>query len=158
MKIWSRLKKLSIKQLLNLGVVFIQRPLLIRPTLKATSKTMSISQKEFGSAQHKNGKPNAFRHALWNILLAKVAYTKNETAATGWAEQVTTLHEKLAPNAPLETVMDLHNNMVGRQFFSEALDLSEKELIQFLKEKSSNAKQITKVEDVERYPNELVYI
>ena len=58
MKIWSRLKKLSIKQLLNLGVVFIQRPLLIRPTLKATSKTMSISQKEFGSAQHKNGKPN----------------------------------------------------------------------------------------------------
>ena len=48
--------------------------------------------------------------------------------------------------------------MVGRQFFSETLDLSEKELIQFLKEKSSNAKQITKVEDVERYPNELVYI
>jgi hypothetical protein len=158
MKIWYRLKKLSIKQLLNLGVVFIQRPLLIRPTLKATSRTMSISQEEFGNAQHKNGTPNAFRHALWNILLAKAAYTTNETTATNWAEQVTTLHEKLAPNAPLETVMDLHNNMVGRQFFSETLNFSETELIQFLKEKSSIAKQITKVEDVERYPNELVYI
>lgn len=158
MNIWKRIKKLSFKQLINLGLVFIKRPLLISPTLKASTKAMQISQQHYGNLQHKNGKPNAFRHALWNILLAKVAYKENETAATDWAEQVTTLHEKLAPNAPLETVMDLHNNMVGRQFFSETLDLSEKELIQFLKEKSSNAKQITKVEDVERYPNELVYI
>lgn len=158
MNIWNRIKKLSPKQLLNLGVVFIKRPLLISPTLKASKKAMDISQEHFGKAQHKNGKPNAFRHALWNVLLAKIAYKNDNTSAIAWADKVTTLHEKLAPNAPLETAMDLHNNKIGLQLFAETLELSEEEMIQFLKEEAEKAQQISTVEDVEKHPNEMVYI
>ena len=92
MKIWSRLKKLSIKQLLNLGVVFIQRPLLIRPTLKATSKTISISQKEFGSAQHKNGKPKrTFCYIADAIVgyLNALSFNKFEVFNIGSTEELT---------------------------------------------------------------------
>ena len=158
MNIWQRIKKLSFKQLLKLGLVFIKRPLLIAPTLKASTKAMQISQKHYGNAQHKSGKANAFRHAIWNVLLAKIAHKNDDASAIQWADNVTTLHEKLAPNAPLETAMDLHNNKIGRQLFSEVKSLSEDEMIQYLKDKTEDAKQISKPQDVEMHLNDLVYI
>ena len=158
MKIWQRIKKLSFKQLIKLGLVFIKRPLLIAPTLKASTRAMQISQKHYGNAQHKSGKPNAFRHAIWNVLLAKIAYKDDVVLAIQWADNVTTLHEKLAPNEPLETAMDLHNNKIGRQLFSEVKSLSEDDMIQHLKGKTEDAKPITKPEDVEKHLNDLVYI
>ncbi len=158
MNIWYRIKKLSFKQLFNLGLVFIKRPLLIAPTLKATKSAMAISQQHYGKAQHSNGKANAFRHALWNVLLAKIAYKGDVEKAIHWAEQVTTLHEKLAPNEPLERAMDLHNNKIGRQLFAETKALSERETVQFLKEQAEKASQVSTMEDVEKYPNEMVYI
>lgn len=145
-------------QLFNLGVVFIKRPLLIMPTLKASTKAMTISQEHFGKAQHKNGKANAFRHALWNVLLAKIAYKNDPIPAINWAEKVTTLHEKLAPNPPLERAMDLHNNSIGRHIFSETLNLPEEEVILFLRDEAEKAQQISAPEDVEKHLNEMVYI
>ena len=151
MKIWSRIKKLSFKQGINLG-------LLISPTIKASTKAMRISQKHYGNAQHNNGKPNAFRHALWNVLLAKIAYRDDATSAIQWAEDVTTLHEKLAPNDALGKAMDLHNNYTGRQLFTEVNSLSEDKMIQVLKDKAENAVRITNPKDVKKHPKNMVYI
>ncbi|RFN59116.1 DUF6973 domain-containing protein [Marixanthomonas ophiurae] len=160
MNVLKRIRQLSIKQLWHLSVVFIKQPFLVFPTLKATKKTMRISGDLYGKAHHKNGPSNAFRHAMWNVLIAKAAFSKfqNVDKSIEWAEKVTDLHEKLAPNSPLETAMDLHNNQMGRQFFEEVLDVSEEEMISFLQKKAENAQKVVKTSEIEILKKELVFI
>lgn len=38
-----------------------------------------------------------------------------------WCLRITNFHEELFPNQPLETKMDLHNNRVGMDLFSNLL-------------------------------------
>lgn len=160
MNILKRIRQLSVKQLWHLSVVFIKQPFLVFPTLKATKKTMQISGNLYGKAHHKNGPANAFRHALWNVLIAKAAFKKFQDTekSIDWAEKVTDLHEKLAPNSPLETAMDLHNNEMGRQFFNEVLNFSEEKTINFLQKKAENAQKVTKTSEIKAFENELVFI
>ena len=160
MNVVKRIRQLSIKQLWHLSVVFIKQPFLVFPTLKATKKTMKISSDLYGKAHHKNGSANAFRHALWNVLIAKAAFRKfqNTEKSIDWAKKVTDLHEKLAPNSPLETAMDLHNNEMGRQFFKEVLDFSEEEMIDFLQKIAKNSQKVTKTSEIEVFKTDLVFI
>jgi len=160
MNVVKRIRQLSIKQLWHLSVVFIKQPFLVFPTLKATKKTMKISSDLYGKAHHKNGPANAFRHALWNVLIAKAAFRKfqNTEKSIDWAKKVTDLHEKLAPNSPLETAMDLHNNEMGRQFFKEVLDFSEEEMIDFLQKIAKNSQKVTKTSEIEVFKTDLVFI
>lgn len=74
MNVLKRIRQLSLKQLWHLSGVFIKQPFLIFPTLNATKKTMQISSELYGRKHHKNGPANAFRHALWNILIVKAAF------------------------------------------------------------------------------------
>lgn len=146
--------------MLQLAFVVMRRPLLIRPTLRATKHTLKICDSLYGKAHHKNGKANAFRHALWNIEICQGSFgvTKNVDKSVTWAKKITGLHEKMAPNAKLETAMDLHNNEIGRMLFMSIADRNESNYVDFIQKKVENAQLMTKVEDIENNKNELVYI
>ncbi|MCR9182333.1 MAG: hypothetical protein NXH73_05355 [Flavobacteriaceae bacterium] len=162
MAIWNRIKSLNIKQLFLLGRTFIVNPLYFFPTHRATLQTVQICDGLFGKAHHINNVSNAFRHALWNILIAKNVYQKNNSVENSaeWAKKVTDLHEKLAPNSKLEMVMDLHNNEVGRVIFAkkQLQNKAENEIISELKEKMKTAVKISSIEEIEENKSEFVYI
>ncbi len=162
MAIWNRIKSLNIKQLFLLAKTFVVNPLYFFPTHRATLQTVQICDKHFGKAHHKNNVSNAFRHALWNILIAKNVYPKNDSVEKSleWAKEMTDLHEKLAPNAKLEMKMDLHNNEVGRILFKKHnLQSEDKEaIVSVLKNKMETAVEVSSVEEIEKNKNEFVYI
>ncbi len=162
MAVWNRIKSLNIKQLFLLTGTFIKRPKYFFPTHRATLKTVQICDKLFKKAHHKNNVTNACRHALWNILIAKNVYSKNDSVeeSVEWAKKITDLHEKLAPNAELQRKMDLHNNEVGRFLFIENnLHSKEKEIIvSLLNQKMQTAVKVGSIEEIEKNKNEFVYI
>ncbi|MEX0997281.1 MAG: hypothetical protein WDZ45_09560 [Flavobacteriaceae bacterium] len=116
----------------------------------------------FGKAHHKNNETNALRHALWNILIAKNVYQKNNSVekSVEWAKKITDLHEKLAPNTKLEMRMDLHNNEIGRNMFAEEqLQNSDAtEIISKLKEKMKSAVKVSSIQEIEKHKREFVYL
>ena len=121
---------------------------------------MSISQKEYGSKHHLSNPANAFRHALWVVLIAKkcVKWKNDEERAIAWAKKFTDWHEDFSPNKALERAMDLHNNQMGIVFFEEIKNNTKNEIISFLKQKASEAEKIKTVEDTKKHPNKLVFI
>ncbi|MEL6813097.1 MAG: hypothetical protein AAFP76_17380 [Bacteroidota bacterium] len=121
---------------------------------------MKICNTLFGGAHHKNGRPNAFRHALWNILIGQetLKRTKNTQKSALWTQKLTNLYEKVTKNEFLDQAMDLHNNEVGRIYFLELYDRKEKEIIDFLQKQLVNAKKLVKIEEIENNHTTLVYI
>lgn len=160
MKIWARIKKLSITQLWQLSVLFLKQPLLIIPTLKATKRTFQICEELYGNNHHKSNKANAFRHALWNLLICikTMKILKNKQKSVFWAQKVTDLYEKVTQNELLDEAMDLHNNTIGRICFLNFLNQSETEMITFLQEKAEKAKKIYVLEDFDKLQNQLTYL
>ena len=136
------------------------RPLLIWPTRKATRQTLKICDSLYGKAHHNNGKENAFRHALWNVLICQktLKFTKSEEKSVIWAKKVTDLHEKLAKSEKFDTAMDLHNNEIGRKQFLEVFDQNEVKTVDFIQKSLQNSKKVSKIDEIEFYLNELVYI
>lgn len=121
---------------------------------------MAIAQKEYGSKHHLSNPANAFRHALWIILIIRscLKWKDNEEKAIAWAKKFTDWHEDFSPNKALERAMDLHNNKVGVYFFQEIKNKSQTEIILFLKGKALEAEKIIAIEDTEKYSNKLVFI
>ncbi len=121
---------------------------------------MDIAYSEYGKLHHLSNPANAFRHALWVILIAKrcLKWKKDEKKAINWAKQFTDWHEDFSPNEALERAMDLHNNSIGVFLFDKVKDKNEVETISFLKQKASEAVKISKLEDSYNFPNKLVYI
>lgn len=160
MKILSRIWELKFSKLWRLAWIGIKNPFLVLPSNRATIRTMQICDRLYGDAHHGDNKPNAFRHALWNILIVRrvLRFVKTEKKAIEWAEKITTLHETLMPNPPLEREMDLHNNEVGRRFYAELKDSSEEDIIDFLERKAKEAVKIESVVETENLRNNLVYI
>lgn len=160
MRIWRRIRKLNIAQLYRFAVLFLKNPTHIGSTLKATKRTLQVCNSIYGNEHNKSTRANAFRHALWNILICCYSEkkTKNKELASIWTEKVTNLYEKVTKNDFLEKTMDLHNNAVGRILFLDIFDDSEAEIIILLGKKTKNAHKIAKIEDVENFKSELVYI
>ncbi|MDH7447285.1 DUF6973 domain-containing protein [Aquimarina sp. 2201CG14-23] len=160
MKIRSLIRRFSFWQLFRLSGLMFQKPLLIFPTAKATKQTMIICNTLYGATHHNNGKPNAFRHALWNVLICQKTFrsTRNANKSMIWAQKVTDLHEKLAPNKPLEEAMDLHNNALGRDYFMKLKNASEEEIITFLEQRLCEAKVVETVKSVQENTSYLVYL
>lgn len=160
MNILGILKRLSIKELFLLSALMLKHPFYILPTLNATKQTLVLCDRYFKNNHHKNGKGNAFRHALWNVLICRNVFkiNKNVKKSVDWAQKVTDLHEKLAPNEPLEKTMDLHNNSVGRFYFDTLKNMSLEEQLAFLKNMTENCRKITEIDEVKSYKNNLVII
>jgi len=162
MAVWKRIKSMSIKQLFLLVRTFSVNPMYFFPTHRATLKTVQICNDLYGKAHHENNVTNSFRHALWNILIAKKCFKKNNSVEKSleWAKTITDLHEKLAPNSKLETNMDLHNNEIGRVLFAEKQmqKMSEEKIIAVLKEKKETAVKVSSINEMRGNIGEFVYI
>ena len=158
MAIWAKIKQLNLKQTFILGKTFLFRPGLLFPTYRATRQTVQICNRLFGKAHHKDNKTNAFRHALWNFLIAEksLPQLKEKTKAIAWAKEITDLHEKLSPNPELPRTMDLHNNEVGRSLFQQ--EIASEEIIEKLQEMMKEAQFVDQATEIPNYPERLVYI
>jgi len=141
-------------------ILFIRHPFNLIPTILATYQCVKISNEHYGILHHKNNATNAFRHALWNFLIAKKCsiWRRNTRKAIRFAEKITNWHEEFSPNEPLEKEMDLHNNRIGRKFFIISEELPLDQVVIRLKRKVENSKRIENVEDLEKYTNDLVHI
>lgn len=130
------------------------------PTIFATKDCMNIAQEEYGSKHHLSNPANAFRHALWVILIIRkcLKWKNNEGSAISWTKKFTDWHEEFSPNEVLERAMDIHNNQVGVLFYEEIKDKSEVEIISFLKRKASEAVKIKTVDEVGNFEKILVYL
>ena len=154
------LKRVSFKNILKVIFVGVRRPLLVIPTIKATRECISISTKSYGKLHHKNGPANAFRHALWNYLIAKRCskWTKEDASAIKWAQQITDWHENAFPNNQLARKMDFHNNEVGRMIFKEHSSKSVDEVVQIIQQMTRTSAHINETSDLSQYKNQLVHI
>jgi hypothetical protein len=162
MAVWNRIKSLNVQQLFLLLKTFGTRLAYFFPTHRATLQTVRICEKLFEKAHHKHNVPNAFRHALWNVLIAKNCYVKNNSIekSVDWAKKVTDMHEKLAPNSNLEMLMDLHNNEIGRMLFLENSLHSENtdRILSVIKEKMETAVKVGSPEEIKKSKKEFVYL
>ncbi|WP_129654010.1 DUF6973 domain-containing protein [Flagellimonas olearia] len=113
----------------------MSHPFFIVPTIRATKDCIRISADNYGRLHHENGPANAFRHALWNYLIAKRCFRirHDKDSVLQWAEKITDWHEHVFPNTELAKTMDFHNNAVGRLVFRENPEKTESEIIELLK-------------------------
>jgi hypothetical protein len=158
--IWSRIRRLKLGQLIQLSLLFLSKPFLIGPTLKATKRTMVLCDELFGQAHHRSNKTNAFRHALWNILICHktLKKTHNNEESIIWTKKVTSLYEKVTDNRKMEKAMDLHNNKVGINLFSSVFDKKEDEIISILQNMMEKSQKVTDFDDFIKFNHDLVHL
>lgn len=159
-KFFQTLKKLSVSFTWKMFRTLISKPLLLIPTVWATIESVLFSEINFLESHSGRGVANAFRHAAWNLLIAKncMVFT-SKRKAVAWAKYITDLHEEVFPNEPFDHQMDLHNNRIGREIFQELISQkkSKKEMIAALMEKSEKAIGFTDEKEFAMHPDELVY-
>ena len=129
-------------------------------TALATAKTFQISQREFPNIHGKHNKANAFRHALWNMIIAKkcTRFSKNIEAVLNWTEEITNWHEDFSPNEALPRMMDLHNNRIGRELFATHKNASLQEMTTMLIKQLDQAVRVTELSAFTNHPNQLTYL
>ena len=159
MAVGRRIAALDFRELVVLGKVFLKYPLYLLPTYKATNKTVAISNSLFGDLHHEDNRANAFRHALWNYLICKycLSIAKTPEKAMSWSKRITELHERLSPNDELAKEMDLHNNRIGRELFTDLSDQQE-EAILILQQMVREAVKVARVAEIEKEKEKLVFI
>lgn len=82
----------------------------IIPTFQASQDAKNESQRQWTNMSGDDTKQDAFRHAYWNVLLAK-------RISLGWARDFSNAHESESKNQAAKR-MDLHNNGIGRNEYS----------------------------------------
>lgn len=160
MSFWNIIKGLNYRQIISLIGWFFQHPLYMISTVSATLQTFRISQKEFPNIHGKLNKANAFRHALWNILIAKkcAKFSNNTKSIIGWAKKITDWHEEFSPNEELAEAMDFHNNKIGRDMYEDLGEESIHKIVSILKESLEKAMKVNLASDIKKYPTQMVYI
>jgi len=122
----------------------------IWPTMRATRQAVTMATAHFGGSHHKNTPANAFRHALWNYLIASKCshWSKNNTRILAWTKKITDLHELLLPGNELADAMDLHNNGVGLHVYSTNKLLPLEVVLPLLLSMANGSKKVTSFEEV----------
>lgn len=159
MSFWKSVKSLQLKHLFQLFLLGLKHPLYSFSTIKATLQTFAICQKWFPNIHGGDNKPNAFRHSLWNILIAKKCshFTKNKQSNLDWTKRITDLHEELNPNELISRIMDLKNNEIGRKWYTVYGEASVDEIVAFLIKKLDSAVKINSESIIEEIDN-LVFL
>lgn len=118
-ELWGIIKRARPSQLLELVTLCLSNALMVRPTYRATKQAIELADIHFGFSHRKNTPANAFRHGIWNWLIAKECSrrTTDVEKVLNWTEKITAMHEKILPGSALANAMDLHNNAVGRWHF-----------------------------------------
>lgn len=139
----------------------ISQPILLIPTIWATIESYWFSEINFDESSSGRGVPNAFRHAAWNLLIAKncTVFICNEKALD-WAKFITDLHEECFPNEPFDHEMDLHNNRIGLEFYRQMMNekiTNKRKMIAELMKKSDSAAGLSDSNEIQKVKGELVY-
>lgn len=161
--IFQALFSLHPKQLFQLVRLGIQHPLLCILTWYATFIAYRKASKIYPKKHSKNGKENAFRHALWTSMIANFC-TKitSPQKAMDFSKKATDLHEDLFPNTPLQRAMDLHNNQIGLMVFQRILKgvhrqfIEKQFLIDELQKMLPNAQLARNLDEIKG--DEMIYI
>jgi len=156
-KVFLRIKPLGFWHLLTLSIPHV---LFLWPTYRATKTCMQLSTEHFGTKHYQNGPANAFRHALWNVLIAKYSAKSANTidSALNWAKKITDWHEETFFSKELPMKMDYHNNEVGRNLFMEYPQWSQIAFVKQLLALSDTAIKIDSETNLNQYKNQLVFI
>ncbi|MGI9547601.1 MAG: DUF6973 domain-containing protein [Flavobacteriaceae bacterium] len=161
MKLWVFMRSLRPAQLWKLLIFSVGNLSRIWPTWQATKKSVAYASKYYGRQHHKNSPANAFRHALWNYLIARKCM-KNRAEIEeilSWTKKITDLHENLFPNSDLARAMDLHNNAIGRLIFRDHMSKSETEILQILLEMTKDSQRVYTLEQLgEVAQNQMIHI
>lgn len=160
MNVWAVVKSMDFKQLWSLFWLSARHPRFVIPTIKGTRKTFAICNKHYGKKQHLNGPENAFRHALWNMLIVHLSVQRGLPLqrSLAWVKRFTDWHEDFSPNAPLERAMDLHNNRVGRDLITSLCGQDEAQLVTQLLEMVPLSRKRTTLKEIKRYDTVLVHL
>ena len=160
MSIGDIIKGLNFKQLSSLLVWFIKHPLYMICTINATVLTFRISQKEFPNIHGLHNKANAFRHAIWNLLIASKCHKIDSDieSVLNWTQQITDWHEDFSPNEELMRMMDLHNNKIGRDIYRSIQSRDVERIQAELIHKLSDAVLVCSIEEIEQVNSALVYL
>lgn len=158
------LQSLKWKQLKGVFGFFVRHPFLFCSALPATWQCIAICDRHFGKSHHRDNQANAFRHALWNMLLIKYAMTTGTTypKADRWAKAFTDWHEDFSPNPETARAMDLHNNQAGRRLYEDHFKknrVKNTQITQALLPLLKDAVRINTVSDLSQiHTNRLVYL
>lgn len=143
--------------------VVLPHPIFAIVSLYATFKAFTIAKKHFPKTNSSDGIGNAFRHAFWTcLILMYCSKISSPEKSIKWCQKITDLHEELFPNEPLQKQMDLHNNKVGIDLFTELLPTIHRQFfetsffVDALFKKVKTAQILTKNEEVDEI--ELVYL
>ena len=160
MSVFKIIKTKQAKQLFGLFRFFIKPLFFTIATVKATLNAYQISQKYFPNKHGLHNKANAFRHALWNVLIAESCFKVNRDVvkANHWAKKITNWYEDLFINKELPRFMDLHNNQFGREFLKENYNQSKEKLVQKLLFFTDKSIKISYVNEGKENEHKLVYI
>jgi hypothetical protein len=160
----------------------VWHPRLVKPTRSATDKAIELTGQYFPGQAAWRTKADAFRHAIWNALIAKyVGDKKNKIdECVDWAKKFTDKHEEGAERPAdmtqedfdFDKAMDYHNNKIGRDYFKSVAWTdkrkwyqptrvkapSETTMADAIFEKTKVAKKVSSKSQINSYPSNLVYI
>ncbi|MFA9388769.1 MAG: hypothetical protein ACERKD_03125 [Prolixibacteraceae bacterium] len=157
-------------------------PSLVGPTMDATNKAIELTGQYFPTEDPWRTKADAFRHAMWNVLIAKYVGDKKNSIekCVSWAKKFTDKHEEGADKPEemtqddfdFDQSMDFHNNEYGRNCFSSVAWEDERKWYQstvvyapsettmanYIFGKTGLAKKVSSETEINSYPLFLVYI
>ncbi len=160
MNLIRRIGQLNVSQLFSLAGLFLKHPMYLVSTLCATKQTMTLCNDIFKNEHHRSNRENAFRHALWNIIIAENCSkrNKNKEKSLIFTQKFTDLYEKVTQNKPLEEAMDLHNNKIGLRYFSEEKEKKVTDWVNFLLKEMKNAQKIEEIGEIQEFSENLVFL
>jgi Domain of unknown function (DUF6973) len=101
------------------GIVFMH-PLHAIDANKAAYESIKAALDHFAENEIRNGRGDAFRHALWSYKLSRIMGPE-------LAKKFTDAYEIGHPNPNDERLMDLFNNAVGRHLAADPKNQSQKD-------------------------------
>ena len=153
-EIWGVVKRARSRHLFELISLCLKNIRLVWPTYRATTMTIAGANAHYGMDHRRNTPANAFRHGLWNWLIAQECCraVKNEEKVIRWTEKITVMHEKILPGNDLSNAMDLHNNAVGRWYFQRSEAPNYQTGIALFKELAASSRLVKSMEDIQETP------
>jgi hypothetical protein len=154
--LWNFIKRANPKQIWQLIRLCLGNIELLWPTYKATKKAVQYSNSFFGNKHHKNTPANAFRHAVWNYLIASECsyWSKDNAKVVAWTNKITNLHELILPGSELANAMDLQNNAVGLHIYTTNKVIPLEEAIILLHDMVKRSVKITSKEEISSMPKD----
>lgn len=160
MKLSAVIRSMDFRQLWSLFWLSIRHLRFVLPTIRGTRRTVAICTKLYENKHHLNGPENAFRHALWNVIIVKRSLGKNLPLdrSLAWAKTITDWHEDFSPNEPLARAMDLHNNRIGRDLIAKFPEESVDALVEKLVKMVPLSRKHTQIHQLKEDKGVLVHI